>query len=73
MVIEASVPPQKATSAMPERIIWKPSPTAWVPEAQAETTLKAGPFRPRSIETCEEAAFGIIFGTVKGCGLPPSW
>ena len=72
MVIDASVPPQSATSAMPDRIIWKARPTAWVPEAQAETTPKAGPFRPRSIDTCDAAAFGIIFGTVKGCGLPPS-
>ena len=40
---------------------------AWLAEAQAVETEKAGPFSPRVIEMCEAGAETIRRGTTKGC------
>ena len=45
--MEASAPPVTATGALPERTIWNASPMAWVADAQALATTKAGPRNPQ--------------------------
>ena len=65
-VRQASVPPVTAQSTMPERTIWNESPIAWVAEAQALATTKAGPRRPHCIDTWLAEALTISFGTVRG-------
>ena len=68
----ASQPPATQTSSMPPRIIWKPTPMAWVADAQAEAMLKDGPRICASMQTWLAGALGIARGTKKGCtrGLP---
>ena len=43
LVMWSSVPPTKATSTMPARIICMPMPIACVAEEQADATAKLGP------------------------------
>ncbi len=50
-VMLASVPPVTAQVTLPLRTKWNAWPIAWVAEAQAEETAKAGPFVPQYIET----------------------
>jgi hypothetical protein len=47
--MEASLPPAIITSASPRRMQCKASPSACVPEAQAETMAKLGPRAPTSM------------------------
>ena len=56
-------------SSCPLRIIWNARPIAWVAEAQAEATAKAGPRSPNSMAMWLAGAFGMIRGTVSGCSL----
>ena len=65
-VMQASAPPVTAQSTCPARTMWNASPIAWVAEAQALATTKAGPRRPQSIETWLAGAFTISFGIVSG-------
>ena len=65
-VMQASVPPVTAQPTMPDRTMWNASPMAWVADAQALATAKAGPRSPRSIETWLAGAFAISFGIVSG-------
>ena len=46
LVMQSSVPPTKATSTTPARIICIPMPIACVAEEQADATAKAGPCAP---------------------------
>ncbi len=50
-VMLASVPPATAQVTLPLRTMWNARPMAWVAEAQAEATAKAGPLVPQYIET----------------------
>src|SRR5438105_3134761 len=59
----ASAPPARTTSAVPSRIRRAPSPTAWVPAAQAVATQTLGPVQPSSMATIAGVAVGIIIGT----------
>ena len=65
-VIAASVPPATTTSASPRSSIRLASPIAWLPVAQADETLKPGPWAPSSIAIAPAAALGIII--VTKCG-----
>ena len=49
-VTAASLLPQIITSASPRRMAAAPSPTACAPVAQAETTARLGPRRPKRID-----------------------
>ena len=64
--IEASAPPVTAAATAPERTIWNASPAAWVPDAQALATVKAGPIRPQCMEIWLDAAFTIRRGIANG-------
>ena len=65
-VMQASAPPVTAQSTWPERTIWKARPIAWVAEAQALATTKAGPRNPQCMEIWLAGAFTISFGMVSG-------
>ena len=62
----ASAPPARTTSAVPSRISRAPSPTAWVPAAQAVATQTLGPVQPSSMARMAGVALGIIIGTRNG-------
>ena len=57
---------------MPSRIIRKPSPTAWAPEAHAVTVQRFGPVRPKRIATWPAEAFAMSAGTMNGLTRPGS-
>jgi hypothetical protein len=62
----ASAPPASTTSEVPSRISRAPSPTAWVPAAQAVAMQMLGPVQPSSMATMAGVALGIIIGTRNG-------
>ena len=62
----ASAPPASTTSEVPSRMSRAPSPTAWLPAAQAVATQKLGPVQPSSMATMAGVALGIIIGTRNG-------
>ena len=65
-VMQASVPPVTAQSTCPDRTIWNARPIAWVAEAQALATAKAGPRNPQNMEIWLAGAFTISLGMVSG-------
>ncbi len=69
MWIQASAPPQIATSTSPARIMRAASPIACTPAAQAVTGAPNGPLNPYLIETCPAAKFTRNEGMVKGDNL----
>jgi hypothetical protein len=46
--------------------MWNASPIAWVAEAQALATAKAGPRNPQNMEIWLAGAFAISLGMVSG-------
>ena len=64
--MQASAPPVTAHVTCPARIMWNASPIAWVAEAQALATAKAGPRSPQCMEIWLAGAFTISLGMVKG-------
>jgi hypothetical protein len=74
-VTQASTPPARATSAPPvcnSNSAWA---SAWLDDAQALATAKAGPRMPNSSEICEAGALGITRTMAIGCtrGLPSAY
>ena len=65
--MQASAPPVTATGTWPERTIWNASPMAWVADAHALATTKAGPRNPQAMEIWLAGAFTISRGMVSGC------
>jgi hypothetical protein len=62
----ASAAPVTTASASPCWIIRSAVPIAWLPAAQAETTLKTGPRSPCRSESAAEPALHIMSGTPSG-------
>ena len=65
-----SAPPARATSSVPDRIIWNACPTLWVPDAQAPSTLKRGPPRPNRMDTLAAGPLFMEEGMVRGLARP---
>ena len=66
-VRRASLPPVRATSIMPDRIMCIACPIAWLDDAQADATEYTAPRTPNSMEIWLAGALGMMRGTVKGC------
>ena len=72
--MQASEPPQIATSASPARMRRAASPIACTLAAQAVTGVPIGPLKPWRIEIWPAARFARKDGTVKGeRRLTPRW
>ncbi len=63
---QPSVPPVIAAVTAPRRTMSKAIPIAWLADAHALATAKAGPWIPCSIVTWLTAEFSIMRGIVKG-------
>ncbi len=63
---EASAPPPMATSHRPVVTSRAAAARAWVPAAQAVTTVSEGPCQPARMETLAAPALAIIMGTRNG-------
>src|SRR5438093_1454027 len=68
--VAASDPPTMARSSNPSRIIRYPSPTAWAPDAHADTMQKFGPIKPNAIAMWPAAALAMSAGTMNGLTRP---
>src|SRR6202789_2828639 len=62
----ASWPPVMAAETMPERIIWKARPMAWVAEEHAVEMLRVGPVIFWSMEMLLSPALAMMRMTVRG-------
>ena len=67
-MMQASAPPTIALSAMPERIICRPRPTACVAEEQALPIEKVGPRQEKRMPSVAGAALEMSFGTLSIAG-----
>ena len=65
-VMQASAPPVTAQSTEPARTMWKAMPMAWVADAHALATAKAGPRKPHAMEIWLAGALTMSLGMVSG-------